>query len=100
MSREDGTASNRCLDAPANARGGQVTQTESVECCAIENNSMNRPLLKSLVLICGLLLAALGGFIGSRDPGRAQVRTRSVARSDSGAQSGNRTWGSVGNPGN
>ncbi len=60
---------------------------------------MNRPLLNSGVLIGGFLLAALGGFIGSRDPGRAQVRTRSVARSNNAAQSGNRTWGRLANPG-
>jgi hypothetical protein len=60
---------------------------------------VNRLIFKSSFLTGGFLLAALGGFIGSRDPGRAQVRTRSVARSNDAAQSGSRTWGRLANPG-
>src|SRR6266699_2974550 len=60
---------------------------------------MNRPLLKSLVLMCGLLLTALGSFISSLHSGHAQVRSTTVIRPDTSAQTGNRTWGRLANPG-
>src|SRR5437762_3018099 len=62
-------------------------------------NPVNRFLFKCAVLVAGLLLAVLGGFPDSAYPGRAQVRTRSIARSSDAAQSGSRTWGRLANPG-
>ena len=65
----------------------------------MEKIPMNRLLLKSVVLLSGFLLAAVCLFISSVDSGRAQVRSTTVIRPDASAQTGNRTWGRLANPG-
>lgn len=60
---------------------------------------MNRFFLKTLVLAAVLFVSVLWTLTSDEHNGRAQVRTRSVARSDSVAQSGSRTWGRLANPG-